>query len=480
MPSEFYEIGKQRAKDHLVDFCIHTDKSYDPNWHHDVIGEYLEKVEKGEIDRLLITLPPRHGKSQLATINFPAWYVGKNPNKNVITASYSGDLAITFGRKVRNLVNSDIYRSVFDVKLAEDSKSAGTWHTKQGGAYVAAGVGGAITGKGAHVFIIDDPFKDREQAESEVIREKIWDWYSSVAYTRLEEGGAIVIIQTRWHESDLAGRLLKDNVDNWTHINFPAIAEAEEKFRKKGEPLWPNKYNKKELLRIKDNIGLYDWSALYQQEPINREAQEFKQEWFKYYEEKDMPKCNIYMTVDPAISKKDRACNSAIMVCGVSADYNMYILEYTAAKLDPGELIDEIFRLATKWGPETIGIETVAYQQAISFYMERKMDEESQFFNIEELKSRSDKSGRIRRLIPYYRRRKVFHKTHNTELEKELLKFPSGTMVDIIDAFSMQLDLMYAPEVTLDAPPTPYANDLDAPWNKPQKQPTYAQIYTLK
>ena len=472
---EFYEMGKQRAANSLIDFSIFTDKNYDPNWHHEVIADSLEAVERGEIDRLIITVPPRHGKSELSTIKFPAWFIGKNPGKSIITSSYSGDLAVNFGRKVRNLIRS---QDVFSASLAEDSKSAGIWHTKDGGAYVAAGVGGAITGKGAHVFLIDDPFKNREEAESEVIREKVWDWFTSVVYTRLEEKGAIVLIQTRWHEDDLAGRLLRDNHDNWCCIDLPAIAMEDEKHRKKGEALWPKKYPLPALERIKENVGVYDWSALYQQEPVSKESAEFKDDWFKYYT--DYPEdLNVFMTVDPAISKKARADSSVIMMCGLSKDHDIYILDYFAAKLDPGELINKMWSMAEKWQPLTIGIETQAYQQALSYFFKEKMEREDTWYTIEEITQKVDKEQRIRRLIPFYSNGKVYHKKHFTDLENELLKFPSGVHDDIVDSLSMQLDITFKPDiVTIKKESVPYQDDPDAPWNKRAKGKGYNKIYS--
>ena len=451
-------------------YCLHTDGRYRPSWHHEVIADALMAVERGEIDRLLLTLPPRHGKSEEASIKFPSWYMGRNPDKNIITSSYSGDLAVVFGRKTRNLIKA---QDVFDVQLAEDSKSAGVWNTNKGGEYTAAGVGGAITGKGAHVFIIDDPFKNREEAESEVIREKVWDWYTSVVYTRLEEKGAIILIQTRWHESDLAGRILTTD-DNWTHIDFPAIAEKDEKFRKEGEALWPEKYDLEALERIKKNIGIYDFSALYQQQPTNREAQEFKEGWFKIGNAPGG--CLVFTVVDPAISKKDKACNSVVMTCAVSHLNDIYILEYTRAKLNPSELIDELWRHALKYEPYKIGIETVAYQQAVKHYFEVKQNEGKRWFTIEELRTRSEKDGRIRGLIPYYKNGKIFHNHFCTELEEELVKFPNGKLIDTADALSLVLDILALPDTPVEKIFNPYENDPTAPWNKKKEKFSYTSF----
>ena len=220
-------LNRRLAKDSLLKFTEYTNPDYQAAGHHQQIAEALEKVERGEIDRLMIFMPPRHGKSELASRRFPSWYLGKNPSKQIIAASYNSDLASDFGREVRDIVKSPEYHNIFDVSLAEDSRAVNRWHTNHKGVYIAAGVGTAITGRGAHVALIDDPFKDRQEADSETTREGVWKWYTSTLRTRLMPGGAIVLIQTRWHEDDLAGRLLKQQKDRWTIIELPAIANED-------------------------------------------------------------------------------------------------------------------------------------------------------------------------------------------------------------------------------------------------------------
>ena len=264
------------AQDSLIAFTEYTFPQYQTAEHHRLIAEKLEAVERGEIDRLMIFMPPRHGKSELATKRFPAYAMGRNPERQIIQASYNSDLATDFGRQVRNIVNDGRYQNVFKTTLASDSKAANRWNTSGGGAYVAAGVGTAVTGRGADIFIIDDPLKDREEAESEARRETIWNWYTSTAYTRLMKGGAVILIQTRWHEDDLAGRLLEAEAkggDKWEKLILPAVSEY--------GPLWPEMFDRAALQRIQDNIGERDWSALYQQAPSPDEGTFFKREWFK-------------------------------------------------------------------------------------------------------------------------------------------------------------------------------------------------------
>lgn len=427
---------------------------YDPSWLHDKIADALMRVERGDIKRLLITMPPRHGKSMLASQYFPAWYLGRNPTKEIIMASYSGELASDFGRKVRNLVDDPDYQACFpNVKLAEDSKAKNRWHTNKAGGYVAAGVGGAITGRGANIIIIDDPFKDREEAESQVIRDKVYDWYTSTAYTRLAPGGAIVIIHTRWHDDDLIGRILAAEPGKWEHLNFPAIAEEDEQFRKRGEPLWEQRYNKEALHEIKDSIGPYDWACLFQQNPINEETQEFKKIYFKYYRETDRPTgMRILTAIDPAISKKESADDSVVMTVGIAPSIiprqiigGVFLLEYTAGKMNPSELIDEIFYHEQTWHSDLVIVETVAYQEALAHFLREQMLRTGQMLNIEEVKHSVDKERRIRGLIPYYKSGLVHHLSGMGELEAQLLRFPKAAHDDIIDALALTMPFWLPP-----------------------------------
>ncbi|MGM7308596.1 terminase large subunit domain-containing protein, partial [Acinetobacter baumannii] len=189
-------LARRRAKESLIAFTDYTNDLYEAAPHHQVIAEKLEAVERGEIKRLIICMPPRHGKSELASRRFPAWYLGRNPSNQIIAASYNSDLAGDFGREVRNIVATPEFGNVFKISLASDSKAANRWHTDKQGVYVSAGVGTAITGRGANILLIDDPFKDRQEADSELRRELVWNWYTSTAYTRLMPNGAIVVINT--------------------------------------------------------------------------------------------------------------------------------------------------------------------------------------------------------------------------------------------------------------------------------------------
>lgn len=457
------------ARKNLLTFCLALSPDFELNWHLELLMEKLEAVERGEIKRLMIFMPPRHGKSNLCSYLFPAWFIGRNPRKQIITSSYSHSLASNFGREVRNLINEPRYKLVFpSITLAEDSKAKDHFHifdTNQdqtkGGVYIASGVGGSTTGYGADIFFIDDPHKDKKEAESQVIQETAYDWYKSVARTRLMPGGAIVLIQTRWCDGDLAGRILENEGGKWDIVSLPAIAEEDEIFRKSGEALWPARYDIDALNEIKSDIK-DDFFALYQQNPINEETQEFKRAYFKYFKDDQCPSnLRIYTTVDLAISKKDSADETVIMTVGVAPNNVKYILEYTNARMDVFETIEEIFRHYDKYhdgNPGVFGVETVAYQAALVQLLKKEMFLRNKFFSIEEIKTSTNKEMKIRGLIHHYRSGAIYHRAGFCDtLESQLLRFPKGQHDDIIDALSMQINLWNAPlsqKPSKDAPKT--------------------------
>lgn len=359
----------------LIAFTLLTKRDYVAAPHHELISSYMQQVESGEIDRLMIFIPPRHGKSEIVSRRFPAWYLGRNPNKQIIAASYNSDLASDFGRDVRNLVADPLYNAIFPaVTLRQDSKAADRWNTSSGGAYVAAGVGSGITGRGAHIGVIDDPFKDRREAESETVRDNVWNWYTSTFYTRLMPGAAVVLMMTRWHEDDLAGRLLKamqQGGDQWTIVNLPAVAEGNDDLgRQEGEALWPDWYSEDGLKRIKTAIGTYDWEALYQQRPVSQRGNIFKREWWQYY--KEIPDLEVVLqSWDTAFKDKDESDYSVCTTWGIYR-HKAYLIDVFKGKLTFPDLEAAAESMAKRYNPRAILIEDRASGQSLIQSLGRK------------------------------------------------------------------------------------------------------------
>jgi hypothetical protein len=450
------ELLQANSRNSLAVFSVLTSPNYTLNWHHREIIAKLEAVERGEIKRLMLFVPPRHGKSQLATINFPAWFLGRNPNKEVITASYSGDLAVKFGAQTRELVNSPEYQKIFPgVELKQDDKSKAEWRTVQNGSYTSVGVGGSLTGRGANLMIIDDPIKNREEAESSTFRDSIWDWFTSTAYTRLEKDAAIILILTRWHLYDLAGRILKQEMTKkvkgtpWTVVKFPAIATEDELFRKEGEPLWSEKYDLNALHNIREDIGLSNWASLYQQTPILSENQEFKEDDFRYVSltEVDAKETRNFLTIDTAISKKASSDYTGIVINYVDRENKWNIRTYKM-KLDPPELINLIFHLHDENAFEKIGIEKTIFLDVFQYILNDEMRKRGIFLPIVELEHKQvSKETRIRGLLPRYNSHSIFHIGKDcAQLEEELLTFPRGIHDDVLDALAYQLQIAIPPE----------------------------------
>ena len=444
MEKEQAEAIAQYSKKNFLAFCVALYKGFKLGWHIDLIAKKLEAVERGEIKRLMIFVPPRHSKSLVSSQLFPAWYLGRDPTKQIIATTYGDDLARDFGRKVRNIMIESEYKFIFpEVSLAEDSQAIGKFNTNQDGIYIATGIGGAITGRGADLLLIDDPVRNRKDADSEVIRENIWEWYTSTARSRLMPNGAIVIIQTRWHKDDLSGRLLKQmsegKGEQWEIIDLPAIANRNEEHRKEGDPLWPEMWSLEELQKTRAAIGEREWYCLYQQTPMDPENQIFHAEYFRYYEQLPEGELTTLMAVDPAFKKSKKSDYSAICVVAKHHD-KTYVLDYVRAKLNPSELITEIIRMWKKWKPFKLGIEAFAAQTVIGFYLRERAAGENIGIDYEEILQKDDKLTKIKRLEPYFRDGKILIKKHMTELEKELLSFPQGDHDDLIDSLQMTFE----------------------------------------
>lgn len=349
----------EAAQKSLLSYSSLTNRNYLAPKHLVTIAKLLESVERGENKRVIITIPPRHGKSLLCSTYFPAWYLGKNPNKKIITATYGQDLSDDFGRKIRDQLQSPEFNAVFpDCKLDKRSQAANRLETTAGGTYFGVGVGSAITGRGADLCLVDDPIKNREEADSELMREKIWDWYRSVLYTRLMPGGALVIIMTRWNEDDLVGRIISQHQhENWKVVNLAAID-------KEGVPLWPEAYDLSTLINISASVGEYDWQCLYQQNPIPASGIIVKPEWMKKGFQEDGYSA-IMIGVDPAVGLKDQNDETAICVGGLGFGDVPKIdeIETVYGHWTMEEIMNMIETLFKKHKANLVGIENVAAQE---------------------------------------------------------------------------------------------------------------------
>lgn len=436
------------SRNDLITYAQAVDQSYVPNWHHEMIADRLMKLERGEIKRLMIFVPPRHGKSRLATEIFPTWYLGRNPKKEVITASNTEDLAKDFGRKAREIVNEPLYKAIFGMSLKSDEKSSSKWKTSGGGSYTSVGIGGTITGRGAHLLCIDDPIKNAEDAQSVQFRNKQWDWYRSVAYTRLMKDASIIVILTRWHTDDIAGRLLEQQAegtgDKWEVLSLPAIAEKDEEFRKEGEALWESEFSKKRILETKNIVGPYVFSSLYQQSPITSESQLFNDSWFKYRDasEVDALQTRNFLTIDTAVSQASTSDFTGFCDNRVDAQ-NKWNLRAWRERISPQDLLDKLFHLHQNIRYEKIGIEKTIYTQVIQPFLEEEMRKRNQFLPIVELHhGRTAKEERIKWLVPRYSSGSIYHvRGRTSDLEEELLMFPKAKNDDVSDAVAYQTQI---------------------------------------
>ncbi len=310
--------SREKCEDNFLPFVNEMWSAFIHGKHHEIMAEAFERVVKGELKRLIINMPPRHTKSEFASYLLPAWFLGKYPDKKIIQTAHTAELAVGFGRKVRNLVNSKDYKSIFtDVSLQADSKAAGRWNTNKGGEYFAIGVGGAVTGKGADLLIIDDPHSEQEGASSDInVFNKTYEWYTSGPRQRLQPKGSIVVVMTRWHQKDLTGQVVDASVkrggaDQWEVIELPAIMPS-------GSPLWSEFWKLEELEALRSELPASKWSAQYQQDPTAEEGALVKREWWKEWEYNEPPQCEfVIQSWDTAFLKTERADYSACTTWGV-------------------------------------------------------------------------------------------------------------------------------------------------------------------
>ena len=439
--------GAERARTYFMEFVQRVWPNFIHGAHHVKMARAFERVANGTCKRLIINMPPRHTKSEFASYLLPAWFLGNFPHKKVIQTSHTAELAVGFGRKVRNLVDQDIYKDIFpNVELQSDSKAAGRWNTSKGGDYFAIGVGGAVTGKGADILIIDDPHSEQEAALAEVnpeIYDKTYEWYTSGPRQRLQPGGAIVVVMTRWSKKDLTGQVLKAAAqrsgEEWEVIEFPAILPS-------GNPLWPEFWSIKELEALRTELPNQKWMAQYQQNPTSDSAAIVKREWWQIWEEDHPPQCEfVLQSWDTAFEKHNRADYSACTTWGVFyqedkagiMQANIILLNAFRKRMEFPELKRKAIEESREWEPDSIIIEKKATGAPLIYEM-RAMGIPVQEFTPSK---GNDKISRLNAVSDLFASGRVWMPgTHwAEEVVDEVASFPGGDHDDYVDSVSMAL-----------------------------------------
>ena len=482
---------RELARRKLVHFTKRFKSDYLPGMvHHDIctrLEKFFAEVEEGLGPRLMLFLPPRHGKSELASVNFPAWSLGHRPDFEIIAGSYAVSLPIGFSRKVQEKIDDPAYKSIFpETNINPKNKGAEAWTTTQGGGYVAAGVGGGITGKGAHILILDDTTKDAEEADSENQRQKVWDWYGSTAYTRLAPGGGVLVIMTRWHDDDLAGRCLLqqkemmeagvpiEEIDAWEVVQYPAVAVEDEyvdpssgdilyydpskkiyhnlmglpvqpseeikPVRKKGEALHPERFPISQLTKIKRTLQPRHWSALYQQNPVPDEGVFFTTSMFRTSPTPSYSDLDIYIAWDLAIGEKQTNDWTVGAVGGLDENDQLHILDMVRFRGDTYAIAQAILDTHKKYKPLKVGAERGVIEMAIMPVLKRMMRKEREYITFDDtlvpvtdkIKRSRPLQGRMQQGMVYFPSEAAWY----AHTRHELLRFPGGLFDDSVDALA--------------------------------------------
>ena len=435
---------KQREKESLVkgdflEFVKHMWPEFVEGYHHKIIAEKFNKIATGEIKRLIVNMPPRHTKSEFASNYLPAWMIGKNPKLKIIQTTHTAELAVRFGRKAKNVIDSPEYQEVFQTRLQEDSKAAGRWETEGGGEYFAAGVGGAITGRGADLLIIDDPHKEQDAMSKEGF-DKAYEWYTSGPRQRLQPGGAIVVVMTRWSTKDLTGCLIHGQKevkgDQWELIEFPAIMPS-------GLPVWPEYWKLDELEKVEATLPIAKWNAQWMQAPTAEEGAIIKREWWQDWPHENPPVTEfIIQSYDTAFLKKETADYSAITTWGMFRDdeNQMHIILLDAEK-DRYEF-PELRRVAHEsflfWRPQMVLIEAKASGIPLTHELSRMG---IPVVNYTPSKG-NDKHVRVNTVAPFFESGRVWapmHKQYAQEVIEECASFPNGSHDDYVDSMTQAI-----------------------------------------
>lgn len=432
------------ARRSLRDFCTRMDKKYEVAPHLALLIDRLEALERRDIRRLVVAMPPRHGKSRLVSQLFPAWVCGRRPSESIILASYAAELAVQNSRRVREIVGNE--RFPFDVKISTESFAANRWTTEgNGGIVLAVGVGSGATGFGADFLCIDDPIADRASAESPTIREQTWQWYTDVARTRLHPNAIQLVVATRWHEGDLTGRLLESMPGDWTVLSLPAICDSEDDplYRKSGEALWPERFPVGELPSVeKGEISSRSFASLYQQQPVPAEGNMIKADWIRTYDE--LPtheEMRIVWTCDPASKTGSANDFTALVKLGIT-DSAFYVLDAIIGRYEFPQLLQIVATLDTD-NPEAFYIEDTSNGIALI----QTLQQETRLPVIA-CKVKGSKESRVDAITRLFEAGKVYFPSEASWLVTaldQLLRFPSGKNDDFVDALTLALERTAAP-----------------------------------
>ena len=431
---------QEKMQNSFLGFVKEVWPDFVQGYHHKIYAEKLDRVAKGELKRLIVNMPPRHTKSEFASHLFPAFFMGRHPKAKLIQTTHTGELSIRFGRKTKNLLESDEYARVFpNVTLAADSKAAGRWESNHGGEYFAAGVGGAITGRGADLLVIDDPHSEQD-ALSPTVLDGHYEWYTSGPRQRLQPGGAIVLVMTRWSTKDLTGRLLaaqaKDELtDQWEVVEFPAVIND--------KPMWGNFWDMPGLMKVKASIPLTKWQAQWMQAPTSEEGAIIKREWWRTWEDEDIPKLQyVIQSYDTAYSKKETADYSAITTWGVfepeeDAKPNLILLDAKRGRWNFPELKKKAMEEYKYWEPEAVLIEAKASGLPLTHELQK-----SGIPVINYTPSRgNDKHSRVNSVAPLFESGAIWapNKKFAEEVIEECAAFPFGDNDDYVDSTTQAL-----------------------------------------
>jgi len=429
---------RNKAREDFMSFVKCVWPEFVEGSHHRHIAKKFNDLASGKINRLIINMPPRHTKSEFASFLLPAWMVGRNPKLKIIQATHTGELAVRFGRKAKTLIDSDEYHKIFETRLREDSQAAGRWETAQGGEYFAAGVGGAITGRGADLLIIDDPHSEQD-AMSATAMESAYEWYTSGPRQRLQPGGKIIVVMTRWSTKDLTGKLLahqkEAKSDKWDVVEFPALLDTG---TKKERPVWPEYWKMSELEIVKATLPVGKWNAQWMQQPTSEEGAIIKREWWRRWKHDWIPDLHhVIQSYDTAFLKKETADFSAITTWGVfypdnDSGPNLMLLDSVKERLEFPELRRKALEQYKYWNPETVIIEGKASGMPLTYEL-RQMNIPVVNFT----PSRgNDKHARVNTCAPLFESGMIWAPEQNfaDEVIEECAAFPHGDHDDLVDS----------------------------------------------